>query len=258
MPRGGRYRSWRVATWADPDFQALTPSAKLVLLALSTGSLSNLAGVTFYYPEALERETGLTGEVIEAAMGELEKRPSPARSFVVRDLGVVWLRDQLRSDPAREGDPEIRNPQHRTAIENILASLPRDSVAVKKFRDSYHFRSHTPSPRPPRRATQGARQGVGLSPDTGEQRTESGTGTRARETPGPPCRPEGPAGQGEPKRSRRRTSEGPTQVGRVSLGPPPTLEEDTARLEAFRATMRVVNDLTAQRRSREHGEAPAG
>jgi hypothetical protein len=234
MPRGGRYRAWRVATWAAPDFQALTPQAKLVLLALSTGSLSNLAGLAFYYPAALERETGLTADVIEAALGELEKRPSPARSFVVRDLGVVWIRDLLRADPAREGDPEIKNPQHRTAIENILASLPRDSMAVKKFRDSYHFRSHTPSHRPPRRATQGARQGAWLSPDTGEQRTESGTGTRARETPGPPCRPEAPAGQGDQGQGTRGRTKGElTRIGNIVLGPPPTLEEDQARLEAF-------------------------
>jgi hypothetical protein len=166
-----------VALWNEGDFQALTPPAKLALLALSTGTLSNMAGIGFYYPEALARETGLTGEAIEAALGELEKRPSPARSFVVRDLGVVWVRDLLRADPAREGDPEIKNPKHRTAIETILASLPRDSMAVKKFRDSYHFRVHTPSHTPPRKAAHGASKGVGLSPDpdSGFQKTDSGT-----------------------------------------------------------------------------------
>ena len=33
---------------------------------------------------------------------------------------------------------------------------------------------------------------------------------------------------------RSRTSDAPTQVGRVILGPPPTFEEDTARLKAIR------------------------
>jgi hypothetical protein len=202
MPRGGRYRF----LWTGIPFQRLSPPAKLVLLALSTGSLSNLAGLAFYYPEALERETGLTGDVIEAAMGELEKRPSPARSFVVRDLGVVWIRDLLRSDPAREGDPEIENQKHRTAIETILAALPRDSAAVKKFRDAYHFRSHTPSHRPPRKASRRAPrtppQGDGLTPDSGLRIPHSGLGAEGA-SDGPPCRPEGPAaqeeqGQGEP------------------------------------------------------------
>ena len=145
MPRGGRWRLVPVSRWSAPDYQGLTPHAKLVLLALTTGSLSNLAGIGFYYPEALARDTGLGLAAVEEAMGELEKRPTPARSFVVRDLGVIWVRDQLRLDPARESDPEIKNQKHRTAIETILAALPRDSVVVKKFRDSYRFRLHTPS-----------------------------------------------------------------------------------------------------------------
>jgi len=200
MPRGGRFRSLRVSRWAEPDFQALTPAAKLVLLALSTGSLSNLAGIAFYYAEALERETGLTGEAIEAALGELEKRPSPGRSFVVRDLGVVWVRDLLRADPAREGDPDIKNPKHRTAIESILASLPRDSVAVKKFRDSYSFRLYTPLRRNTNRAAPGVGNTLGLSPDTGEQKTDSRTRARehSRQTDSPPAPLEGAAATPDP------------------------------------------------------------
>jgi hypothetical protein len=217
--------------WVEDDFQRLSPPAKLVLLALSTGSLSNLAGLAFYYPEALERETGLTGDAIEAAMGELEKRPTPARSFVVCDLGVVWIRDLLRSDPAREGDPEIKNQKHRTAIQSILASLPRDSAAVKKFRDAYHFRSHTPSHRPRRKASHGAPatppEGVGHTPDSGLRIPHSGLGAEGV-SDGPPGRPEGPAAHEEPK---ARTDLDPSE-------------------KPWRAFMAEVNKLAAQKGAR--------
>ena len=82
---GGRYRSVRVAKWGDPAFRRLTPHARLLLLALLTGSSSSLAGIGLAYGEALTAETGLTPAEIEAAYGELERHPTPARSFIVRE-----------------------------------------------------------------------------------------------------------------------------------------------------------------------------
>src|SRR4030095_3558910 len=91
---------------------------------------SNLAGIAYVYQEALERETGLTPGEIRSASAELEKA-----GFVVFDQGVAWVKDQLATDPRRENDPARINPTHRPAIESILGSLPRGSIAVKKFRD---------------------------------------------------------------------------------------------------------------------------
>jgi hypothetical protein len=143
--RVGRYRSVRVAKWGDPDFQRLSGHSRLLLMALLTGSTSSLADIGHAYIEALVAETDLSPAEIEAAFGELEKKPTPTRSFVVREGSVVWVRDALADDPARGKDPDIRNPKHLTAIETILGSLPRGSVLVKKFRAYYKLNRPTVS-----------------------------------------------------------------------------------------------------------------
>lgn len=143
--RGGRYRSVRVAKWGDATFQRLSSDARLLLMALLTGSTSSLAGIGHAYTEALIEETGLSSVQIEGAFAELEKQPTPARSFVVREGSVVWVRDALADDPARGDDPDIRNPKHLTAIETILGSLPRTSGVVKKFRTYYKLDRRTVS-----------------------------------------------------------------------------------------------------------------
>jgi hypothetical protein len=56
---------------------------------LLTGSTSSLAGIGHAYIEALVAETGLSPAEIEAAFGELEKKPTPTRSFMVREGSVV-------------------------------------------------------------------------------------------------------------------------------------------------------------------------
>src|SRR5690242_15258788 len=133
--RGGRYRSIRVTLWGDESFHRLSPGARLVLMALMTGSLSNLAGIAHLHQGALELETGLGASEVEAALAELETRPSAARSFIVRDHGVVWVRDQLGSDPHWcDG-----NVNQQRGVETILGSLPSPAL-VRKFRSYYELR----------------------------------------------------------------------------------------------------------------------
>jgi len=159
MPRGGRYRTVNVAMWGDPGFRALSLGAKLLYLALSTGASSAFCGLGRYYVEELIAETGLTKAELETAFGELEKRPTPRHSFVVRDRwhGLFWLRNSLRDDPTRENDPQIRNETHRKGIYTILGELPKDSRVVRMFRRTYHFPSRTPS--------KGPRGGQGSPPE---------------------------------------------------------------------------------------------
>lgn len=138
MPRGGRYRTTRVAMWGSPDFHKLTPNARLTYLALRTGSFSNLPGLFKVFMEPLSLETGLSAAELEAAIAELEKTPTPATSFVVRDhLGILWVRHQLAEDPARETDPEITNEWHRKGIVTIVGGLPKQSVVVRRFRRTF-------------------------------------------------------------------------------------------------------------------------
>jgi hypothetical protein len=188
MPRGGRYRAVRVALWSREDFQTLAPPTRLTLLALSTGSFSNIAGIGLLSLEALRRETGLGATDLEAALGELEKRPTPGRSFIMRDeYAVLWVRNLLRDDPSREKDPNVRNPNHRTAVETILGALPRTSPTVKKFKNYYGFTTHrvsgtpfdTPSDTPSHTPSQSRirRRRTETENGEGERESERGDGS---------------------------------------------------------------------------------
>jgi hypothetical protein len=177
MPRRdrGRFRYVRTSMWLDADFVRLSAGAKLVLVALSTGSHSNLAGIGLLHREILARETGLSADELEAALAELEKRPTPKRSLITRDhLGVVWVRRFLADDPSRDNDPEVRNPKHRRAVEVILGTLPSSSSTVKKFRDCYKFRAHTLSHRVSQGVSGRVSHTPGASPEIGDRRSENG------------------------------------------------------------------------------------
>lgn len=165
-PQAGRYRFIWTASWLG--LHGVSPHARLTLRVLETGTQSNMAGIGFAYVEALLRETGLTAAELEAALDELGRLPTLARSFIVRDpSGVVWVRDLLKNDPARDGDPNITNEKHRRAVTTTLGSLPRDSKAVRKFREYYGFRIDTPSHRVTTPPTEGAPGAVRETPDTG-------------------------------------------------------------------------------------------
>jgi hypothetical protein len=136
--RIGRYHSTRVTVWSD--LRDCHPHAKLTYFALTTGETANMAGIGPLYVEALERETGLLRSELESALAELSKR-----GLIVIADGVCWIKDKLRNDPAREGDPEITNEKHRKGVETLLGSLPRTNVAVRKFRAFYKFTRQAPS-----------------------------------------------------------------------------------------------------------------
>jgi hypothetical protein len=142
----------------------------LVFLALLTGSSSNLAGITFESREILSRETALTGSALETALAELEKLPTPARSFAVRDGVVIWLRTALEDAPGvfDERDHFV-NYRHRTGVKAILGSLPATSVVVQKFKRHYRLALQGPS--------QGASQGPTQSPKK-DRRTDTETENR--------------------------------------------------------------------------------
>jgi hypothetical protein len=139
VPRGGRYRMIPVGLWENTEFQRLTPNARYVYMNLTSGSLSSFAGIGLLYIEALQRETGLRIAELENALAELEKTPTPARSWIVRDLGVVWVRRQLMSDPAIEKAGGSPSAAQQIGIATHLGSLPQDSAAVRKFRRYHSF-----------------------------------------------------------------------------------------------------------------------
>jgi hypothetical protein len=125
----------------------VSANGKLLYFYFAMGPFSSFAGIGRVSVDTTASDTGLSRAEIETALAELQKRPTPSRSFIVcdRERNIVWVRDYLKDDPAREKDPDIRNETHRKGIENTLGDLPRDSPAVRKFRSYYHFTRHTPT-----------------------------------------------------------------------------------------------------------------
>jgi hypothetical protein len=137
MRLAGRYRVVPTALWESTDFQRLSPTARLVLLALKTGSTSSFAGIGLVYGEGLQRETGLTPAEIEGALAELEKRPTPSTSWIVRSGPVIWVRHQLRSDPVVEKSGGKPNPDQQKGVSRHVGALPQDNIAVLRFLRHY-------------------------------------------------------------------------------------------------------------------------
>jgi hypothetical protein len=167
----GRYNFIRASKWSEPGFRDLSPNAKLILLALETGELANMAGIGPLYPEALERATSLSRPEVDNALAELQKR-----AVIVVDQGIAWVKSKLGDDPAREGDPEISNEKHRKGVETILGSLPKTNAAVKKFRVYYNFPLDTLSKgsrRGPDRASKGSRSTESASASASENKNAS-------------------------------------------------------------------------------------
>jgi hypothetical protein len=135
-PRIGRglWRGVYSSIVDHPDFQALTPHARLVLFVCRLGSQAGPAAIFRYYREPLMVQTGLTSDELEAALSELEKRPSPSKPWIVRDNAIVWVRNGLKHDPTLS----LQHQGHRGAILRALSSLPY-TPTVKKFFRYYGF-----------------------------------------------------------------------------------------------------------------------
>jgi hypothetical protein len=132
--RRGVYRGVYSCLVDDPDFQRLSPDARLVLLVMRLSSQIGAAGIFRAYTQVVAEQTGLELAQVEAALHELETSPTTDRPWIVREAGLVWIRNALRYDPnIRLGDPK-----HATAVNRVLAGLPRLSI-VARFRRYYQI-----------------------------------------------------------------------------------------------------------------------
>jgi len=221
VSRGGRYRVVRVAMWSEPSFQKLSADARLLDLALRTGSCSTFAGINVFYAEQLERDTGLTPGEIRNAFTELDKA-----GRIARDASVVWVRDQLESDPAIEKAGGSPNEDQRKGIETHLGTLPSDSVVVRKFRRYYHFTRRTVPPDGGGDGRRHRRKDGAMSPDSlhpspsNLQPSPDSGDARAREKQDqpPPARLEGAPSAGSDNGILEREAEEIRLYGRT-LGP---------------------------------------
>jgi hypothetical protein len=127
VSRRGVYRGLFSALLDDPDFQRLTPSARLVLLILRLCAQAGAAAIFRAYIGTVAEQTGLPVEDVETALGELERSPSPQRPWIYREGGVIWVRNALRFDP----HVRLADDKHRKAVEKAVQGLPRLSIVAK-------------------------------------------------------------------------------------------------------------------------------
>jgi len=128
-PDRGEYRSVYIVLLDGPDYQRLSPAARLVFLTLklTAGSTGLLV-----YPGAahvLAERTGHTPAEVEAALVELEQAPG---DWLQRDGNMVWVVRQLEFEPSLSRS----NANHRGWLEAHIRGLPRLPI-VTRFKDRY-------------------------------------------------------------------------------------------------------------------------
>lgn len=146
----GSYRSIYTVLIDGPDYQALSPHAKLVLITLKL----NLGptGIDVLYPTVLEPQTGLTTEQVALALDVLDHQ-----GWIQREKNVVWIVDGLRHEPTFS----VKNANHRAAILAFVNALPRVPIIGK-------FKAHYGLDRPLRRQRPRHAMGDGITDAMGD------------------------------------------------------------------------------------------
>jgi hypothetical protein len=160
----------------DPAWITLSAHAKVIYVTCIGFDGCTLAGIFRYHDVAvLVRYSGLSLAETESALAELEKKPTPETSFIVRDSEVLWLRRYLN----QHSGLSKANLTHQTAIRNTVNALPADSDVVRKFRKYYKSWWHGPLTGP-RRAVDGPSTGRTPTKTKTETETETSTKTETR------------------------------------------------------------------------------
>jgi hypothetical protein len=111
--------------WSDPDFEDLTPNAKLVYLWSFTNPLCGPAGIYRVKAERVALDTGLSAEALQAAVAELEA----CTMLYFRDR-VLWVRSRVRY-------LRTRTPQMAKGVAADLRRIPDDCPLQQAFRERY-------------------------------------------------------------------------------------------------------------------------
>lgn len=156
MASRGAYRSVFSALPDDPDFQRLSPHARLTLYTARLCRDAGPSAIFRYYPSVLMAQTGLTAKQLDAALQELA-----AGRWVAYDEAVLWVRNGLRYDP----NTSLADPKHRKGVERHLAELPKSPI-VLTFCDYYEiarpFEGPSEALRSPFEAGKGIGKGKGI------------------------------------------------------------------------------------------------
>ncbi len=127
MTRRGVYRGVYSSLLDDPDYQRLTPPARLVLLTLRLCTQAGAGAIFRVYVVMLAEQTGLEVVDVEKAIAELACSPSPEKPWIYRDGPVVWVRNGLRYDP----NVRLADDKHRKGVERAVSALPNLPIVAK-------------------------------------------------------------------------------------------------------------------------------
>jgi hypothetical protein len=127
MASRGVYRSVFSALLDDPDFQRLSPHARLLFYTVRLCKAAGPPAIFRHYPAVLMAQSGLTARELDAALTELE-----SGGWIVMDSSVLWVRNGLRHDPFMA----LADQKHRRAVERHVAELPHSPI-VLSFCDYY-------------------------------------------------------------------------------------------------------------------------
>lgn len=136
MTRRGVYRGVYSSLLDDPDYQRLSPDARLVLLTLRLSVQAGAAAIFRAYGAVIAEQTGLDVHDVEKALEELAASPTADRPWIYREGGIVWVRNALRYDP----NIRLADVKHVKSIERAVAALPRLGI-VARFCEYYKIAS---------------------------------------------------------------------------------------------------------------------
>ena len=196
----GAYRGIFSVLLDDPDYQKLSPYARLVLLTARQCQDAGPSAIFRYYPEKLAHQTGLTTETVLVALAELQEA-----GWIVEDGVLLWVRNGLRYDP----HVRPNNGNHREGIEEHLKSLPKRALVIQ-FCEYYGF--DIPFTWDADAMSMGSHIPCNIR--------EEGVGSRE---------------EGGGNREFRPADAGATHVNGMSLAKPKTAEVWTAYCEAYQA-----------------------
>lgn len=128
------YTQIKADMWQDPEFESLTPQAKLLWLNLLTTPARNTAGLYHMSLRRMAFETGLAENLVANAVGQL------AEQGWIRyhePSGVVWIRNFIKRQPWSE--------TIRTKVLRDIANIGEDHPLARELREYYRELLDAPS-----------------------------------------------------------------------------------------------------------------
>jgi hypothetical protein len=225
----GEYRAIHTVLIDGADYQALSPTAKLVFLTIKLQL--GPSGIDVLYPAVLEEQTGLSSDQVMLALTTLEHA-----GWIQRERNVVWIVGGLKHDPHFN----TKLPKHKQGLANHVAGLPRLRI-VQRFIAAYpnHF---PPELAPVVEVSESHAEGTGMVSES----HSDGIGMVSE------------SGKGKGKRERK---EGKGVLRRDDRGDPPPetwVQRLTAEWQSLVGTISHGQVGTAKPYIDEHGESVVG